>query len=46
MLACRNAKRIERLNMTEVERFVVTAVEWDVDVASGGPCINPALNLS
>jgi len=45
MLARRNAKRRERLNVTEVEGFVVGAVEGDLDVGSSGPGINAALNL-
>ena len=45
MLACHDAKRLEHLNMTEVEGFVIGAVEGDLNVGSGGPGINSALNL-
>ena len=45
MLACRNAKRLEHLNMMEVEGFVISAIEGDLNNGSGGPGINSALNL-
>ena len=45
MFACRNAKHVERLNVTEVERFVIAAVEGHVNVDSSGPGINATLNL-
>lgn len=45
MLARRNAKRLERLNMTDVDGFVIRAVERDLNIDSGGPGINAALNL-
>jgi hypothetical protein len=45
MLACRNAKRFERLNVMDVQGFVISGVERDFDVDSSGPGINSALNL-
>jgi hypothetical protein len=45
MLARPNAKRLERLNVTDVEGFVIRAVEGDLDVDSCGPGINSALHL-
>ena len=45
MLARRNAKRVERLNVTEVEGFVIGPIEGDLDNGSGGPGIDSALNL-
>ena len=45
MLARRNAKRLERLNVTEVEGFVIGAIEGDLDNGSGDPGINSTLNL-
>ena len=45
MLACGNAKHLECLNMTDVEGFVIGAVEGDLNIGSGGPGINPILNL-
>ena len=40
MLARCNAKRLEHLNVTEVEGFVIGAIEGDLDNGSGGPGIN------
>ena len=45
MFTRRNAKRFERLNVTEVERFVIGAIEGDLNVDASGPGINSALNL-
>ena len=46
MLARRNAKRVERLNVTQVEWFVVGTIEWDLDVDSGSPGVDATLNLA
>ena len=45
MLAHCNAKYLECLNMTEVEGFVIGAIEGDLDNGSSGPGINSALNI-
>ena len=45
MLARRNAEVLERLDVMEVERFVLRAVEGHLNVDSSGPGINSALNL-
>ena len=45
MLACRNAKRLERLSMPGVDGLVFTGIEGNFDLDTGGPGINPTLNL-
>jgi hypothetical protein len=45
MLARCNSKRFERLNVTDIEGFVICTVEGDLNFGSGGPGINSALNL-
>ena len=45
MFTRRDAKRFERLNMTEVKWFVIGAIEGDLNVDACGPGINAALNL-
>ena len=45
MLACRDAKRLERLNVPDVDGFVFTSIEGDFNLDTGGPGINPTLNL-
>jgi len=45
MLACRDAKRLELLSMPGVDGLVFTSIEGDFDLNTGGPGINPTLNL-
>ena len=47
MLACHNAtgKHFERLNMMDVQGFVISGAERDFDIDSSCPGINSTLNL-
>ena len=45
MFARRDAKRLERLNVTEVYGFVIGGVEGELDVDASSPGVNTALYL-